>query len=158
MTDIRVRHAIEADYDQVARIWWESWRTVGVTVAQDSTIPELRDMIPKNIANGWDLYVAEAAGCVRAMMAIELDDHHLDQLFVDPVHKGYGIGTLLLNHAKSKMPGGMWLRTAKSNTPAIKFYQRHGFTHERDDLHPRLRYPVVYYRWTPADGSPCEID
>ena len=103
-------------------------------------------------------YVAEAAGCVRAMMAIELDDHHLDQLFVDPVHKGHGIGTLLLNHAKSKMPGGMWLRTAKSNTPAIKFYQRHGFTHERDDLHPRLRYPVVYYRWTPADGSPCEID
>ena len=155
---VKVRPALETDYDVVARIWWESWRTVGVTVAQDSTIQELRALIPENIEQGWDLYVAEEAGRVCAMMAIELDDNHLDQLFVDPDYKGQGIGTLLLNHAKSKMPGGMWLRTARSNTPAIEFYRRHGFAHERDDLHPRLRYPVVYYRWAPVDRISCNIE
>ena len=149
---ITLRVAELTDFHEVARIWWESWRTVGIAVAQDSTIDELYERIPDHIAEGWDLFVAEEKGRIRAKMAIVRRDRHLDQLFVDPDHKERGVGTLLLNHAKAEMPGGMWLRTAASNAPALAFYKRHGFQHERDDLHPRLKYPVVYYRW-PGESS-----
>ncbi len=142
-----IRSAVPADFNDVARIWFESWATVGIAIAQDATVEELRARIPEDIAGGWDLYVAEEDGALRAMMALIKKDNHLDQLFVDPPHKGRGIGARLLNLAKAEMPNGMWLRTAKSNTPAIAFYERHGFVHDRDDVHPRLRYPVVYYRW-----------
>ncbi len=144
---ITLRGARPPDYDEVARIWWESWRSVGITIAQDATREELHERIPGLIEKGWHLFVAEEGSCILAMMAIIKADNHLDQLFVDPDQKGRGVGTLLLNHAKSEMSGGMWLRTAAANASAIAFYQRHGFRHERDDLHPRLKYPVVYYRW-----------
>lgn len=142
-----IRPAHSADFDEVARIWFESWRTVGVVVAQDVSIEELAARIPDDIDKGWDLYVAEQGGVIRAMMALLPGDQQLDQLFVDPPFHGQGIGTQLLDFAKVQMPGGMGLRTAKANSKAIAFYERHGFVHVRDDLHPRLRYPIVYYRW-----------
>lgn len=77
----------------------------GITVAQDATIDQLHRRIPTHLSEGWDLFVAEEKGGIRAMMAIVKQDDHLDQLFVHPDHKRRGIGTSLLSHAKSEMPG-----------------------------------------------------
>ncbi len=149
-----VRLAREVDFDDVARIWHDGWATIGVTEAPRESVPELRAHIPENIAGGWKLYVAEESGVLRAMMALIPAEAHLDQLFVDPPYHGQGIGSVLLARAKQEMPQGMGLRTARKNAQAIAFYKRHGFVHERDDVHPRYTYPVVYYRW-PGD-SPME--
>ena len=150
-----VRPATEADFDEVARIWHDSWKTVGVTEVPREPVPVLRERIPENIEGGWNLYVADDAGALRAMMAIKPADAHLDQLFVDPSYHGQGIGSVLLALAKERMSQGMWLRTAKKNRPAIAFYERHGFVLDRQVGPPEYKYPIVYYCWN-GDSSKLE--
>lgn len=145
-----IRRAREADFDEVARIWHDSWETVGVTEAPRESVSMLRARIPENIAGGWTLFVDESGGAVRAMMAIVKSDGRLDQLFVDPPYHGQGIGSALLALAKQEMPKGIGLRTAQKNKWAIAFYERHRFVHERNVGPPEYRYPIVYYRWLPA--------
>ncbi len=52
----------------------------------------------------------------------------LDDLYVAPEHAGQGIGSMLLDLAKSRRPDGFSLWVFESNTPARAFYAAHGLT------------------------------
>ena len=56
---------------------------------------------------------------------------HLDLLFVDPGHQGFGIGTSLLSAALRKTPPVVTLTVFEENGPARRFYERHGFRQVR---------------------------
>lgn len=78
--------------------------------------------------SGWDLrtrevWVAEADGLVGFVM---LQGDWLDSLYVDPVAQRGGIGSALLDVARSLRPGGFELWVFESNQPARAFYRRHG--------------------------------
>ena len=75
----------------------------------------------------------------------------IDQLYVDPDSTGRGIGTSLLEHAKSLHPIGLKLWTFQSNLGARRFYEAHGFfpiasTTGENEEHA----PDVCYEWRPA--------
>jgi putative acetyltransferase len=55
-----------------------------------------------------------------------LQQNILAALFIDPVYQGEGIGSLLLEHAKSIEPC-LELSVYSMNAHAVAFYEHHGF-------------------------------
>jgi chorismate mutase/ribosomal protein S18 acetylase RimI-like enzyme len=84
-----------------------------------------------------EVWVAERAGSVVAYADLEhptTGPGWLHSLYVRPAHARQGIGTLLLDLAKARRPGGFSLWVFESNTPAQAFYARHGLVElERTD-------------------------
>lgn len=79
-----------------------------------------------------------------------LDDGWLDQLYVEPVRTGGGLGARLLDHAKRERPSGLDLWAFQSNGRALAFYERHGFVEvARTDGDNEEQAPDVHLRWRP---------
>lgn len=60
-----------------------------------------------------------------------LEESWVHSLYVAPDRTGQGIGTVLLDLAKSRRPRGLGLWVFESNTGARRFYARHGFVELR---------------------------
>lgn len=71
-----------------------------------------------------ETWVAERAGTLTGYLV--LDPGWLDSLYVRPDLLGQGIGSALLDLAKSLRPGGFALWVFESNERARRFYARHG--------------------------------
>jgi ribosomal protein S18 acetylase RimI-like enzyme len=80
------------------------------------------------------------------MLAFRLHDGCLDQLFIDPAYHGQGIGKILLQFTRTKLPNEIWLRCASLNEKAWRWYEREGFVFEKEALHPH-GLMMRYYRW-----------
>lgn len=80
-----------------------------------------------------EVWLAEDADG-RTLAVLVLDQDWVDQLYVDPDFTGMGLGSRLIDLAKSLRPAGLQLWTFQSNLGAQRFYRRHGFTEaERTD-------------------------
>lgn len=100
--------------------------------------------------------MAVADGILVGFLALKPAAALLDQLFVAPARQGWGIGTLLLDHAKAAMPGGFTLHTAAEDARARAFYASAGLVEVGTGLHPELGHALVDYRWnarSPTSGS-----
>ena len=87
---------------------------------------EVRAWVAADVLPEFEVWLSIAGGdAVVAVMV--LDDRWVDQLYVDPEWTGRGIGGQLIEHAKSRRPGGLQLWTFVTNVRAQRFYQRHGF-------------------------------
>lgn len=142
-----IREARTSDYDEVGRVWMESWVSVGLEAASEKLLADLQAHVRRETANGWSLYVADDAGQIAAMLAIRLGDGYLDQLFVAPKYHGRGIGKMLLQFTRKKLPDEIWLRCVKQNEKAWLWYEREGFVLEKEEPHPSLQWMMRYYRW-----------
>jgi len=77
-----IRSARSNEYDQVARVWMDSWVSTGLEDASDSLLTKLRARVLMEVEKGWSLYVADDNGRLAAMLAMHLPGYYLDQLFV----------------------------------------------------------------------------
>lgn len=144
---IEYRPLVESDYDALASLWWKSWRSTGLTVAQGATEKALRRRIDDEIQSGWDVTLALLNGQLAGLLALKLRSATLDQLFIAPDLQGRGIGQKLLHVAKQKMPAGFSLRTAVENVSACRFYEKVGLTRAGVTIHPVLGRALVTYCW-----------
>jgi len=142
-----VRKATSDDHDVLARIWLESWYSTGLKSLFDPGLDMLRSRIPEEVAKGWDLYAAEDAGEIVAMLAIHPRDFYLDQLWVAPAHQGRGIGRALLVFTRQKLPDEIWLRCVVQNESAWRWYEREGFLFEGEEDVPPSHMRMKRYRW-----------
>ncbi|HEX4302641.1 MAG TPA: GNAT family N-acetyltransferase [Rhizomicrobium sp.] len=147
MSDIAIRPTREDEYDAVTQVWLDSHVSTGLAVAGEASFAELRARIPHEIANGWQLYVAEQDGVIVAMLAFRTRTNYLDQIFVAPEHQHKGIGKRLLAFTREHLPDEILLRTAVGNHRAIAWYEREGFVRENEVFEPGWSGPRVYYRW-----------
>ena len=147
MDTIIIRPAREDEYDAVTRIWLDSHVSTGLATNDDASFAELRARIPREIENGWQLYVAEQDGVLLAMLAFRTRDNYLDQIFVAPEHQHKGVGKKLLAFTRRHLPDEILLRTAAGNANAIAWYEREGFVRENEVFEPGWSGPRVYYRW-----------
>ena len=100
--------------------------------------------------SGREVWLAEAKDAVAGVMLLE--DDWIEQLYVDPSWIGRGIGTKLLDVAKSCRPDGLQLWTFQSNHRAHRFYERHGFVpaQRTNGSGNQELAPDVRYVWRPA--------
>jgi GNAT superfamily N-acetyltransferase len=148
-----IRLARADEYDEVARIWMESWASAGIEAASDSLLAKLRARVPKEVERGWSLYVADDNGALAAMLALHLSDCYLDQLFVAPEYQGNGVGRQLLGFTRQLLPDEIWLRCVRENEKAWRWYEREGFVFEKEEVEPSNGFVMKYYRWKrPAAG------
>src|SRR3954469_4099545 len=99
-----IRPARSDEYDQVARVWMDSWVSTGLEDASDSLLAKLRARIPLEVARGWSLFVADERGQLAAMLALHLPHIYLDQLFVAPEYQGRNLGRRLLAFTRQHLP------------------------------------------------------
>ena len=89
---------------------------------------------------------AEEGGRLVGVIAF-LEDW-IDQLYVLPEAQGRGLGSRLLDVAKSTYPAlSLW--TFQRNEPARRFYEKHGFfvVDESDGAGNEEKEPDVLYKW-----------
>ena len=142
-----IRPARVDEYDEVARVWMESWATVGIEAASAPLLEKLRARVRTEIANGWSLYVADDGGKLAAMLALHLPNNYLDQLFVAPDYQGRGVGRMLLGFTRTLLPDEIWLRCVRENEKAWRWYEREGFVFEKETVEPSIGFTMKYYRW-----------
>ena len=147
MTLPAIRPARMDEYDEVARVWMESWATVGIEPASAALLEKLRARLRAEVAKGWSLYVADDGGRLAAMLALHLRDNYLDQLFVAPEYQGLSIGRMLLAFTRAHLPDEIWLRCVRENEKAWRWYEREGFVLEKQTVEPTSGSTMKYYRW-----------
>ena len=75
------------------------------------------------------------------------------QLFVRVGEQRRGIGTTLLDWAKGRSDGSLWLYTFARNRGARAFYARSGFTEIAHGFEPMSQLDDVKLRWSGALGN-----
>jgi ribosomal protein S18 acetylase RimI-like enzyme len=144
LPQIIIRPARSAEYDQIARVWMDSWVSTGLEDASDSLLAKLR--VLTEVERGWSLYVADDNGVLAAMLALHLPSY-LDQLFVAPEYQGNGLGRRLLAFTRLQLPDEIWLRCVRENEKAWRWYEREGFVFEKEQVEPTTSRVMKYYRW-----------
>ena len=93
-----------------------------------------------------ETWVIEDEGAVVALMVLE--PGWIDQLYVEPMYTGRGLGSRLVDLAKELNADGLDLWTFQANAGAKRFYERHTFvavdTTEGDNEEGA---PDVRYHW-----------
>jgi ribosomal protein S18 acetylase RimI-like enzyme len=142
-----IRPARSDEYDQIARVWMDSWVSTGLEDASDSLLEKLRARVPMEVEKGWSLFVADDNGRLAAMLAMHLPDRYLDQLFVAPEYQGNNLGHRLLAFTRQHLPDEIWLRCVRENEKAWRWYEREGFVFEKEQIEPMMGRMMKYYRW-----------
>jgi GNAT superfamily N-acetyltransferase len=115
---------------------------------------EVRGYFAKRVVAECELWVAEEDPSGAPAGILVLDGEWVDQLYVDPLATGRGIGSALLDHAKRERPNGLKLWTFQSNAGAQRFYLRHGFVEadRTDGSENEERAPDILYVFEGAPG------
>lgn len=101
------------------------------------------------VAQECEVWVACRDRVLVGLMAIA--EGKIDQLHVDPEHQGKGVGSALLEKAKSLTPAGLVLFTHQRNQRARVFYERRGFKAVHFGVsNPPESEPDVKYQWVPG--------
>ena len=142
-----IRPARADEYDEIARVWMNSWASTGLEDASNFLLAILRARIPLEIEKGWSLFVADDGGVIAAMLALHLPKLYLDQLFVAPEYQGQDLGRRLLAFTRELLPDEIVLRCVRENEKAWRWYEREGFVFEREAVEPMTGFVMKYYRW-----------
>ena len=153
MTDPKIRPALAEEYDEIARVWMESWVSTGLGEASNFLLANLRARVRREIEDGWSLFVADDQGEIAAMLALHLPKLYLDQLFVAPQHQGCSLGRKLLAFTRTQLPDEIYLRCARGNEKAWRWYEREGFVFEKEQVEPMTGLMMKYYRWNRGSSS-----
>src|SRR5450755_3396420 len=142
-----IRPARTDEYDEVARVWMNSWASTGLEQTSNFLLAKLRARVPLEVEKGWSLFVADDGGALAAMLALHLPKKYLDQLFVAPEYQGRDLGRTLLGFTRQQLPDEIELRCVRENEKAWRWYEREGFVFEEEAIEPMMGQIMKYYRW-----------
>ena len=142
-----IRPARKEEYDEIARVWMESWASTELEDASNFLLAKLRARVPLEVERGWSLFVADDNGALAAMLALHLPKLYLDQLFVAPGYQGRNLGRELLAFTRRHLPDEIHLRCVRENEKAWRWYEREGFVFEKEQVEPMTGFVMKHYRW-----------
>jgi len=131
-----IRPARADEYDEIARVWMESWVSTGLEDASNFLLATLRARVPQEVEKGWSLFVADDGGTLAAMLALHLPKRYLDQLFVAPQFQGRSLGRRLLAFTRTHLPDEIFLRCVRENEKAWHWYERKALFSSRNRSSP----------------------
>jgi ribosomal protein S18 acetylase RimI-like enzyme len=77
--------------------------------------------------SGEYIMVARVDGKIAGFVSVWTEDNFIHHLYVDNEYQNKGIGTRLMNEVIRTLQHPVTLKCIKRNTPAIRFYLRHGW-------------------------------
>jgi chorismate mutase/GNAT superfamily N-acetyltransferase len=153
-TDLSLRHAGADDLPHVAEVYLAA-RHEAPMPPPVHTDDEVRSWV-----RSWDLaerevWLAETDGALAGFA--NLTSTWLDGLYVVPGAQRHGVGTALVELAKSLRPRGLGLWVFEVNQPARAFYRRHGFVEldRTDGAGNEENAPDLRMVWPGADPLAC---
>jgi ribosomal protein S18 acetylase RimI-like enzyme len=132
LDDVELRPATQADSEKVADVYLASRNTFLDFAPMAHSEAEVREWIANHLLPSGGVMVAVAGrdmDAVVGMMALSREDGvgWIDQLYLLPSAVGLGIGSRLVEQAKSELGPPIRLYTFQENAGARRFYERHGF-------------------------------
>lgn len=138
-----IRRFRKADLEAVMRIWLDANTQAHNFIHPDywrEHFEAVKEMIPRA-----EVYVSEDSGRINGFVGIT--QNYIAGIFVDQPARGQGIGTALLNFAK-KSRKRLELSVYLKNTPAVRFYEGHGFCVESERVDQQTGEPEYEMVWT----------
>jgi chorismate mutase/GNAT superfamily N-acetyltransferase len=132
--DLVVRPAGPADVDALADLYLAAREAAYPSMPRQIHPPHaVREFLRRHLDEAGDeLWLAERADDPDHPVAVMvLQGNWLHSLYVAPGRTGQGIGTVLLDLAKTRRPRRLGLWVFQSNQDARRFYLRHGFVEVR---------------------------
>lgn len=148
MSKVAVRRMQPLELDTVASVWWRSLNdsTQWLRPEQKHPRAEALAFFCTVVAQRCELWVAEHDDAIVGVLAMHQEE--VDRLYVATEAQGQGIGSALLDHAKSLSPRVLRLVTLQRNTRACRFYENRGFiAYDTGRSPPPEDEPDVWYRW-----------
>jgi chorismate mutase/GNAT superfamily N-acetyltransferase len=160
-TDLTLRPAVPDDADALAELFLAAraaaFPAMPATVHPPAEVRhwfrEVLGLLPRTIAMPAEreTWVAERDDALVGYLI--LDPEWLDSLYVRPDLTGQGIGSVLLDLAKSLRPDGFGLWVFETNVRAQAFYRRHGLVVVRrtDGSDNEEKAPDLEMAWVGPD-------
>ena len=147
---MEVRRAQPGDAEAVAEIFVRSFGSLDF-LPPVHTDDEHRAFVRDVVLREQEVWVAADAGVPVGFAALSGDV--LMHLYVDPDAQGRGVGTALLERVRKRRPDGFTFWVFQPNTPARRFYERHGCRVVRltDGSGNEERTPDALYEWRPPE-------
>src|SRR5258706_542772 len=73
MSTPTIRPARPDEYDEIARIWMNSWASTGLEEPSHFLLAKLRARVALEVEKGWTLYVADDGGALAAVFRAVAD-------------------------------------------------------------------------------------
>lgn len=118
----------------------------GVGIKDPHPIEEQHAHFVEQVVPCSKVRVALAGTEVVAFMAST--PQSISQLYVAVANIGQGIGSVLVELAKSESEGSLWLYTFAQNTNARRFYERHGFVEKERESENMWKLEAIKYCWS----------
>jgi putative acetyltransferase len=134
------------DEDAAISLWHKTWQQAYPSIDFTARLAWWRERWRNELVPDAAIIVAELTARLAGFVTID-EAGYLDQLVVAPEHWGSELGTMLLDEAKRRSPGGIRLLVNTDNARAIRFYQRNGFVHAGEDVNPTSGRPVLRMEW-----------
>ena len=128
-------------------MWRESFEH-GVGVIDPNPIAKQMQYFNDTVLPENDVSVALRNGQLLGFVACNAES--VAQLHVRVGHHRQGIGTQLLDLAKTQSSGSLWLYTFAKNRVARCFYEHHGFSNIAEGFEPVWQLADVKYAWARA--------
>lgn len=140
---IRIEPCNENDYQTLVEIWERSVRATH-SFLTEKDIMDIRESLIPVYFKAVRLYVIYDKETIAGF--IGLCDHNIEMLFVDSISIGKGLGSKLLDFAKSL--GADSVDVNEQNSRAYRFYQTHGFRLVDRDEHDSdgRPFPILHLK------------
>jgi GNAT superfamily N-acetyltransferase len=147
------RAATVGDAGSVADVYLRSRKELVACAPLVHSDEAVRDWIRRHLIPAGRTMVAVVDGLVVGLLAVSeaTDCSWIEQLYLLPARVGQGIGTRLLEFARSELPPPIRLYTFQCNQRARSFYERHGFKAITfgDGSGNEEKCPDILYEWRP---------
>ncbi len=144
---MKLREYKKEDYPEIKNLLKLSWDSAYKFIPREDRINYLNTYYTaerfqefqsnENVVN----LIAEENNIVAGWMRLEYfpdsEEFHLSSIYLLPEFKGRGIGTVMINKAfeiaKKKGHKEIWVGVMKENVPALRWYEKLGFTFIREE-------------------------
>lgn len=139
-----------SDEDAAIDLWLKSWQATMPQIDFAARISWWRKRWREELVPTTQIVVAYDDAKLVGFVTVDPDTRYLDQIVVAPDAWGGGIAVMLLDAARARSPTGLDLLVNKDNLRAIRFYEKHGFRYDGEDVNPTSGRPVNRMVWRPA--------
>lgn len=142
---IKLRPSRPEDGPRVVEIW-----AAAVDATHDFLTPEDRAAIGAEV-EGFLPYapmILAVDDRDRPLGFMLIDNGHMEALFIDPEHRGAGVGAIMIDYAVAVHPA-LTTDVNEQNAQAVGFYEHMGFERTgRSELDSQGRpYPLIHLRF-----------